>query len=129
MALGERHFSGLMTHQNPQLVGEARAVGEARERVSAMIQFTYTRLPMILQLRQSVIENFRMVEMTLPVDGSCDHELKVKGISDIEIGDWTQGSEAAPSQTSIIGVIVLLMRPVLLAIKGQDWRCITATPK
>ena len=43
-----------------------------------------------------------MVGMSLPVDGSCDHELKVKGISDIEIGDWTQGSgsEAAPSQTS-----------------------------
>ena len=43
-----------------------------------------------------------MVGMSLPVDGSCDHELKVKGISDIEIGDRTQdsGSEAAPSQTS-----------------------------
>ena len=41
-----------------------------------------------------------MVGMSLPVDGSCDHELKIKGISDIEIGDWTQDLEAAPSQTS-----------------------------
>ena len=31
-----------------------------------------------------------MVGMSLPVDGSCDNELKVEGISDIEIEDWTQ---------------------------------------
>ena len=38
-----------------------------------------------------------MAGMPLPVDGSRDHEPKVKGISDIEIGDWTQDLEAAPS--------------------------------
>ena len=57
------------------------------------LQFCTTR-------RQSVIEGFRVVGMSLPVDGSCDHELKVKGISDIAIGDWTQDSKSAPSQTS-----------------------------
>ena len=41
-----------------------------------------------------------MFGMPLPIDGGCGHELKVKGISDIEIKDWTQDSEAAPSQTS-----------------------------
>ena len=41
-----------------------------------------------------------MVGMSLPVDGICDYELKIKGISDIEIGDWTRDSEAAPSQAS-----------------------------
>ena len=41
-----------------------------------------------------------MVRMSLPVDGSCDHELKVKRISDIEIGVWAQDSKSAPSQAS-----------------------------
>ena len=35
-----------------------------------------------------------MVGMSLPVDGSCDHELKVKGFSNLEIGDWTQDYSA-----------------------------------
>ena len=40
-----------------------------------------------------------MVGMSLPVDRGCDHELKVKGVPDIKIGDWTQDSEASPIQT------------------------------
>ena len=39
-----------------------------------------------------------MVGMSLPVGGSCDHELKVKGIPDIKIGDRTQDSEVSPIQ-------------------------------
>ena len=35
-----------------------------------------------------------MVGMSLPVDGSCGHELKVKGFSNLEIGDWTQDYSA-----------------------------------
>ena len=35
-----------------------------------------------------------MVGMSLPVDGSCDHKLKVKGFSNLEIGDWTQDYSA-----------------------------------
>ena len=59
-----------------------------------------------------------MVGIRLPVDGSYDHKLKVTRISDIEIGDWARGLEAAPSQTSSGTVIGLLMRPVPLAVRG-----------
>ena len=31
---------------------------------------------------------FRKVGLSLPVDGSCDHELDIKGFSGLEIGDW-----------------------------------------
>ena len=27
--------------------------------------------------------------MALPIDGSCDKELNIKGLDDLEIGDWT----------------------------------------
>ena len=40
-----------------------------------------------------------MVGMSLPVDGSCDRELKVRGLQTLRL-DWTQDSEVAPSQTS-----------------------------
>lgn len=31
---------------------------------------------------------FRKVGLSLPVDGSADHELDTKGFAKIEIGDW-----------------------------------------
>ncbi|KAF8527274.1 hypothetical protein BDD12DRAFT_811024 [Trichophaea hybrida] len=34
------------------------------------------------------ISNFHMVGMSLPVDESCDSELKVKGLDELQIGDW-----------------------------------------
>lgn len=34
---------------------------------------------------------FRKVGLALPVDGSADHELDIKGFSGIEIGDWKRG--------------------------------------
>ena len=41
-----------------------------------------------------------MAGVPLPVDGNRDHELKVKWISGIEVGEWTQDLEPAPSQNS-----------------------------
>ena len=40
-----------------------------------------------------------MVGMSLPVDGSCDRELKAKGISDMVIGDLAR-TRVASCQTS-----------------------------
>lgn len=41
-----------------------------------------------------------MAGMPLLANGSYDRELKVKGISDLEIGDWTQDSEVWASSGS-----------------------------
>ena len=48
-----------------------------------------------------------------------DNELKVKGTSDTEIVNWTQDSEVAPSQTSSLVAIVLLMRPVPPVVRSM----------
>ena len=34
--------------------------------------------------------SFRKVGLTLPIDGSLDHELDIKGFMSLEIGDWRQ---------------------------------------
>lgn len=44
--------------------------------------------------KQEIIRRvFRKVGLSLPVDGSADHELDIKGFQDIEIGDWRQELE------------------------------------
>ena len=65
------------------------------------------------------METFRKLGLTLPIDGSCDDELSVKGIEPalLQIGDWTsidsrlRNSPLAPSgdplntlHTSTLGV-------------------------
>jgi len=43
--------------------------------------------------QESVIQTFRSLVLTLAIDGSCDNELLVKGISPdlLQIGDWRRG--------------------------------------
>jgi len=43
--------------------------------------------------QESVIQTFLSLGLTLPIDGSCDNELSVKGISPdlLQIGDWRRG--------------------------------------
>jgi len=43
--------------------------------------------------QESVIQTFRSLGLTLPIDGSCDNELSVKGIPPdlLPIGDWQRG--------------------------------------
>lgn len=31
---------------------------------------------------------FRKVGLSLPIDGSADHEFDIKGFAEIEVGDW-----------------------------------------
>jgi len=47
----------------------------------------------VLQKYSLVIQSsFRRVGLSLPIDGSCDHELSVKNMpfDVLQIGDWTQ---------------------------------------
>ena len=48
------------------------------------------------QSRQKiVIQSFRDTGISLPVDGSCDHELKIKGFApgELVVGDWARSEE------------------------------------
>ena len=62
-----------------------QAVGQAWE------QFSHT-------YQELVVNTFRQLGLTLPIDGSYDSELSIKGIdpSLLEIGDWGQGGENSP---------------------------------
>ncbi|RPA96931.1 hypothetical protein L873DRAFT_1923342 [Choiromyces venosus 120613-1] len=42
--------------------------------------------------RKIIIQSFRDIGISLPVDGSCDHELKIKGFSsgELVLGDWAR---------------------------------------
>ncbi|RPA91909.1 hypothetical protein L873DRAFT_1848016 [Choiromyces venosus 120613-1] len=42
--------------------------------------------------RKIIIQSFRDTGISLPVDGSCDHELKIKGFSsgELVLGDWAR---------------------------------------
>ena len=72
-----------ITRANSPAIAERRilvtqAVGEAWD------QFTP-------KYQEQVVEIFRKLGLTLPIDGSCDNELSVKGIEPalLQIGDWT----------------------------------------
>lgn len=39
---------------------------------------------------------FRKVGLSLPIDGSADHELDIKGFSEIDIGDWRSQKDDSP---------------------------------
>lgn len=43
--------------------------------------------------RELIVSSFRKVGLALPIDGSCDEELSIKGISceDLVVGDWRAG--------------------------------------
>lgn len=43
--------------------------------------------------RELIVSSFRKVGLALPIDGSCDDELSIKGIppADLIIGDWQSG--------------------------------------
>lgn len=47
--------------------------------------------------RKIIIQSFRDTGISLPVDGSCDHELNIKGFApgELEIGDWARSEEEA----------------------------------
>lgn len=47
--------------------------------------------------RKIIIKSFRDTGISLPVDGSCDHELNIKGFApnELVIGDWARSKEEA----------------------------------
>ena len=38
-----------------------------------------------------IAKSFWQVGITLPIDGAQDSELRIKGLEDLEIGDWKEG--------------------------------------
>ena len=46
--------------------------------------------------KDTIIQTFRRVGLSLNPDGSEDHELKIKGLDDIQVGDYHSRVEAEP---------------------------------
>ena len=41
--------------------------------------------------------------MSLPVDGTQDHELRVKGISQLQVGNWRSENQSSEPNTTNVG--------------------------
>ena len=37
-----------------------------------------------------IVSSFRKLGLSLPIDGSLDHELDIKGFENLEIGNWQE---------------------------------------
>lgn len=64
------------------------AVGERRVLITTCVAEAWERF--CTTRKELIVQTFRNLGLSLPIDGSCDDELKVKGIAveDLQIGDW-----------------------------------------
>lgn len=88
---------------------KVNAVAERRVLVTKCVadaweQFCTTRKPLIVQ-------TFRNLGLSLPIDGSCDDELKIKGIApdDLKIGDWHRLAEEKKQEIENWGEKVVIL--------------------
>jgi len=52
--------------------------------------------------QQIIIQSFRKVGLALPIDGSLDHELDIKGFRGLQIGDWRREDSTADPFADIL---------------------------
>ena len=45
--------------------------------------------------------SFRKVGLALPIDGTFDHELDIKGFTDLEIGNWREDLDALDDRADV----------------------------
>jgi hypothetical protein len=63
-------------------------IGERRVLLTQWVAVAWKRLHE--EYKDTIIKTFRSVGLSLNPDGSEDHELKIKGLADIKVGDYTQ---------------------------------------
>ena len=51
---------------------------------------SYTWKELHEKYKDTIIQTFRRVGLSLNPDGSEDHELKIKGLDDIQVGDYSR---------------------------------------
>jgi hypothetical protein len=47
-----------------------------------------------IHYKDAIVKTFRQTAIALPPDGSCDKEIKIRGLDDLEIGDYSREQEA-----------------------------------
>ncbi|KAG0126951.1 hypothetical protein HOY82DRAFT_614237 [Tuber indicum] len=74
------------------------AIAERRVLVTQALGYAGTQF--CLKHQELIAETFRKLGLTLPIDGSSDEELSVKGIDSslLRIGDWRYHEPAMASQ-------------------------------
>jgi hypothetical protein len=63
-------------------------IGERRVLLTQWVAVAWKRLHE--EYKDTIIKTFRSVGLSLNPDGSEDHELKIKGLADIKVGDYTR---------------------------------------
>jgi len=54
--------------------------------------------------------SFQKVGLSLPIDGTLDHELDIKGLPELEIGNWEEDL-TLPDEAACNGVLALDVSP------------------
>ena len=72
---------------------DSSAIGERRILVTHAVAQAWEQFTSSQASKELVISTFRKLGLTLPIDGSCDDELSIKGIDSalLQIGDWREG--------------------------------------
>lgn len=87
------HISELLDHEmdrNPDLWDSGRfTVSDCHILMTWIVSETWEWLH--CEKNQLIIKAFRQVGITLPIDGTQDSQLTIKGLEDLEIGDWREG--------------------------------------
>jgi hypothetical protein len=87
------HISDLLDEEidrNPSLWDSGRfTVGDRRVLMTWNVGEAWDWLHR--EKSQLIVKAFQQVGITLPIDGSLDSELKIKGLEGLEIGDWQVG--------------------------------------
>jgi len=72
---------------------DTSAIGKRRILVTHAVAKAWEQFTSRQAYKKLVISTFRKLGLTLPIDGSCDDELSIKGIDSslLDIGDWREG--------------------------------------
>jgi len=72
---------------------DSSAIGEQRILVTHVVAQAWEPFTSSQAYKELIVSTFRKLALTLPMDGSCDDELSIKGIDSslLRIGDWREG--------------------------------------
>ena len=80
---------------------EKYTVGERRVMLTEWVSQAWREFHKNLIKSELIRKTFRQVGLSLAVDGSEDHELWIKDIPDVQVGDWTRRPEEISNLAAI----------------------------
>jgi len=121
-----KEFTEKLRERKESLYGENAgkwSVGQHRVVTTEAVGRAWEEWHLSNSRRKIVIQSFRDTGISLPVDGSCDRELKIKGFTPEEliIGDWARSEEEMGyGTTEVENTELPLAEDLLVEFRLQD---------